>query len=594
MQHYRPFIKRPIGILLLALFVAGHVQQAPAQVLRHTLFLGNSYTGFNNLPQLVQSLARSAGDSLVIGKRHPGGYTLQDHRNDAQSTQLIQNGTWDYVILQGQSQEPILQTGRFNQAALGLHKLVHQHHPCATTLLYMTWGRKNGDANNCPNFPVMCAYASMDSALQQRYLGMAQAISEEVAPVAVVWRYLRQQHPAIELYQTDESHPSRAGSYAAACTFYTTIFKKDPLLITNRFGLSSSDALAIRQAVKKTVFDSLAQWDFKQKALASFRYQIGSGFNEVLFNGSAPAVQQEYSWDFGDGDSSQQPNPQHSYASDGSYLVRLTTTNCDLQGSYSSTADTLIEFCAHQPTIRPKKPWLCQYDTLWTDSAQRYQWYAQGVALPETAQYLAHYQRYNSAHFMVRTTSNGCTEQSPDFTAVPQSSGYFFDAAFGGDPCMGDTALFIVKHVSGQIPATAQILWYKDGQVLPPPPQVDTLKISAQGRYQAAVIDSAALCPLDTTYSGPVVFDCGSLRVSQHRTAFSWSVFPNPTSGALSLRFDDNQWGTTLKIYDLRGRLVAFLPVQARLRLDVSSWPRGVYILRVSGVPHEPYKLIKR
>src|SRR6476620_4290289 len=98
--------------------------------------------------------------------------------------------------------------------------MIKQYNPCAVPLTYMTWGRKNGDPSTCPNFPNMCTYQKMDSVLKMRYLTLTSFINGEVSPVSVVWKYLRQNNPGIELYQTDESHPSPAGTYAAACCFY--------------------------------------------------------------------------------------------------------------------------------------------------------------------------------------------------------------------------------------------------------------------------------------------------------------------------------------------------------------------------------------
>lgn len=48
-----------------------------AQTTQRVLFLGNSYTAANNLPQLFASVAASAGDAAVVDANTPGGYTLQ-------------------------------------------------------------------------------------------------------------------------------------------------------------------------------------------------------------------------------------------------------------------------------------------------------------------------------------------------------------------------------------------------------------------------------------------------------------------------------------------------------------------------------------
>src|SRR5690606_24213207 len=154
-------------------------------------------------------------------------------------------GGWDYVVMQGQSQEPVILQNQFMNGGSALYTLIRQYNPCAIPMGYITWGRKNGDAANCQSFPVMCTYQGMDTMLRMRYLSLMKQIQGEAAPVSVVWRYLRQHHPGINLYDADESHPSPAGSYAAACCFYASIFKKDPTLINFDGGLNAADALTI-------------------------------------------------------------------------------------------------------------------------------------------------------------------------------------------------------------------------------------------------------------------------------------------------------------------------------------------------------------
>jgi hypothetical protein len=43
-----------------------------------------------------------------------------------------------------------------------------------------------------------------------------------------------EKHPSVELYYSDGSHPSPAGSYLAACTLYSTIFNRSPAGLPGR------------------------------------------------------------------------------------------------------------------------------------------------------------------------------------------------------------------------------------------------------------------------------------------------------------------------------------------------------------------------
>jgi len=228
------------------------------------LFIGNSYTYVNNLPEMIASMAESLGDTLVFSSSVPGGSTFQMHVNNSTTVSLIQQGGWDYVVLQGQSQEPSFPDGQFYAEtypyAQQLCEMINQYNPEATTVFYMTWGRKNGDQGNCPYFPPLCTYEGMDSLLYLRYMTMAEDFGAEVSPVGALWHYLRDHNPDIDLYSSDESHPSLAGTYAAACSFYSVLFRANPRDLTYHSSLPEEVAETIRVAAQKVIYDSLGKW----------------------------------------------------------------------------------------------------------------------------------------------------------------------------------------------------------------------------------------------------------------------------------------------------------------------------------------------
>jgi len=563
-----------------------------AQTSYNVLFLGNSYTGVNNLPQLIHDVALSAGDTLVFDSNTPGGYQLIDHSVDVTSQNKIMNGGWDYVVIQGQSQEPITYYNQFTGGAQALYDIIKQFNPCAVTMPYMTWGRKNGDATNCPFFPIMCTYQGMDTTIRDRYLALTASLNGEVSPVSVVWNYIRQNYPTIELYQLDESHPSPTGSYAAACCFYATIFKKDPTLITFNFGLSATDATIIKNTVKTLVFDSLQTWDFKKLPISDFRYETGSGFNEVIFFPDNQDVRQTYFWDFGDGATSSISNPTHSYLTNGTYTVSLTTTNCDLQGLHTSFTDTIIQFCNHTPTVYTSHPWLCNLDTLWTQPADTYQWFKYGNVLPETNQYLPDYANYGISGFSVLSTINGCSELSEIFTQTPVWSGYYFDIM--GDPCTGNTVPFAVLHTSGTLSGLENILWFKNDTLLPWMTNEDTLLIFSSGKYECKVINPVSNCPLDTT-SYTIVYNCGSTGIGDPDQLELWTLFPNPASETITIKFTDNDIGKQIHIYSVIGSLLKTITISApTTKINIDDLADGIYYVRLKNNNYPALKFIKQ
>lgn len=252
-------MKKIITLLLAALTLT-----ASAQTTKKVLFIGNSYTYVNDLPNMLKTLALGCGDTLNYSQSTPGGCTFSSLLSNSTTMNYINAGGWDNVILQEQSQNPAFPIGQVESQcfpyAQQLCESIRATSPDAGIVFYMTWRRKNGDASNCAAYPPICTYNGMDSLLYHRYMMMGERNEAIVSPVGRVWHVLRDNHPEIELYSSDESHPSVAGTYAAAVTFYTILFKKSPECISNAMTLDSATAANIRQTVETVVYDSLDFW----------------------------------------------------------------------------------------------------------------------------------------------------------------------------------------------------------------------------------------------------------------------------------------------------------------------------------------------
>ncbi len=313
-------------LLTLIAFVAA-AQESP-----RVLFIGNSYTEVNNLPQMVFNIARSMGDDMTYSSNTPGGCTFQGHCSN-QSMQLICQGGWDVVVLQEQSQYPSFPQSQVEAEvfpyAERLVDSIYAHNPCAEPMFYMTWGRRDGDQQNAQYFPVLGTYEGMDSMLCLRYTYMAEANDASLCPVGRVWRYLHDNNREINLYASDGSHPSQAGTYAAACAFYTLIFHRDPSAIEYAAGLDPEVAAAIRHAVRTVVYDELARW---QRPLPEVGIQLlGNIGSDAVTFGAEPQHADSLHWFFGDGSDTVTSSVgcltvQHTYADSGFYTVTLVAS----------------------------------------------------------------------------------------------------------------------------------------------------------------------------------------------------------------------------------------------------------------------------
>lgn len=335
-----------IGALALA---AG---AAPAQGTR-VLFIGNSYTSVNNLPDMTRQLALSLGQTLTVASSNPGGYTFQQHCSNTATRALIDQGNWNFVVLQEQSQLPSFPPAQVASDCLpfaaALVDSIAAYSPCAEAVFYMTWGRENGDAQNCASWPPVCTYEGMQQQLRQSYLQMAQDNNAECAPAGAAWKRVRSQYPQINLYSSDGSHPSVAGSYLVACTMYSTFFRQPTIGATYTAALDAATAATLQQVASSVVLDSMATWNigvYEPLALPQYT-DLGSG--QVAFSETSLRAAQHF-WDLGDGSSSTESAFTHTYATTGSYAVTyVATDDCGRADTSIFTVHVVVSGIAEQP-----------------------------------------------------------------------------------------------------------------------------------------------------------------------------------------------------------------------------------------------------
>ncbi|MBL7711571.1 MAG: PKD domain-containing protein, partial [Chitinophagaceae bacterium] len=197
------------------------------------------------------------------------------------------------------------------------------------TMFYQTWGYRDGDASNCPFFPPICTYKGMDSLLKKRYTDMAVENKALLSPVGSVFKEIRALYPAINLYQADGSHPTEVGTFAAAATFYTVLFRNDPKKIKFTGSVPPAEAAQVLQVVYDIVYKDLAAFFvYQYDPTADFSF-TAPGLT-ATFNSSASVNAVSYAWNFGDGKTDAVANPTHTYTTAGTYTVRLITGNCSV------------------------------------------------------------------------------------------------------------------------------------------------------------------------------------------------------------------------------------------------------------------------
>ena len=191
------------------------------------LFLGNSYTSFNNMPKMLEALIRENGTEVEVHSLTKGGRKLCQNIQDENGgshielAQLLQTNVYDILFLQEQSYLPLVDKTSFEFAAVQLAGEVNARR----TILYATWGRAEGAEllreHNLTSI-------GMTKALYRAYKEVARLAGAEVSAVGLCFAKILERDANAPLYAPDLSHPSYMGSAAAAICHYKRIFGKLP------------------------------------------------------------------------------------------------------------------------------------------------------------------------------------------------------------------------------------------------------------------------------------------------------------------------------------------------------------------------------
>lgn len=325
--------------LLFALLATSLLANVALATKKKVLFIGNSYLAVNNVPSLVDSISRAMGDTLEYDSNMPGGFTFRGHSSDLTTLAKISLTDWDIVVLQAQSQEPSFPPSQVATEtypyATRLDSAIRANDSCTETMFLMTWGRANGDAANCPFYPVICTYLGMQRRLRESYMEMALDNRGVVAPVGAAWKVMRDSFPSIWLYSPDSSHPIIQGSYLEAITLYSSIFHKSAVGCSYTAGIPTGDALKIQRISKLVTMDSLNVWQqHGQYPYAGFTQSGGGNYKTFT---SSSTVSSTHSWTFGDGGTDTSRNPTHRYTAIGTYVVTHTVSNGCFTEQYTDT-----------------------------------------------------------------------------------------------------------------------------------------------------------------------------------------------------------------------------------------------------------------
>ena len=222
--------------LSIALAALGIFSQGGAADPIRLLFVGNSLTAANDVPALVEAIAKANGERIATRTIAYPNFSLEDHWQKGDARRAIAKGGWSFVVLQqGPSALPESRVllvdfaTRFAKEAKQVN---------ARTALYMVWPAMNraGDFEH----------------VKLSYETAARETGGIFLPAGEAWRFAWRVDPKLAFYGSDGFHPTQLGSYLAALVIYEGLTGKSATRLGARF-VTDAEAAILRQAAARAL-----------------------------------------------------------------------------------------------------------------------------------------------------------------------------------------------------------------------------------------------------------------------------------------------------------------------------------------------------
>jgi hypothetical protein len=172
------------------------------------LFIGNSHSAANGLPQLVTTLLEAGLPEASASSGLAPGYSfLADRLNDGVTEPMLNGRSWTHVVLQAQKYSS---SGLYHYPTDAAEEWIRRvKDKKARPLLFPEWPRRGNDEEGLR--------------VHNLHLGIASRESACVAPVGLVWEAALEKYPGLVLHASDGNHSSLHGALLTAYVFYELV-----------------------------------------------------------------------------------------------------------------------------------------------------------------------------------------------------------------------------------------------------------------------------------------------------------------------------------------------------------------------------------
>lgn len=205
----------------------GTPSTAVAKADLNILYLGNSHTGFHDLPGTIEKLLRFRSPERTIGTHMVMISHLEDAYHNSHVMQVLETRPWNCVVLQAQK---ISMSGKFiysNQEGIDIARKARERG--AKVFFFSEWAREGVEGER--------------ERTERIYAEMSDASGATLIPVGQAWERVHSETPSLRLHADDGNHQSSLGALLTAITIASYLEDVDSMEWANY----REDGIAVEQ-----------------------------------------------------------------------------------------------------------------------------------------------------------------------------------------------------------------------------------------------------------------------------------------------------------------------------------------------------------
>jgi len=404
---------------------------------------------------------------------------------------------------------------------------------------------------------------------QPYFINMQLTYTPEVTAIAEFGANVTQTCIGQNVVFTDNSTGATSWSWNfGAGAVPATANTQGPHTVTYNSSGSKTVSLTINGNVTVTKPDYITVYSNPVAGFTSSVNDLTATFTNTSQNATT------YLWDFGDGNTSTQTSPVHTYADYGQYQVTLTA-NSQMCGDDVHSEQIVLTETAVAEFGADITQACTQENIVFTDNstaATSWEWNFGSAAVPQTANtqgpHTVYYTTSGSKTVSLTINGNVSVTKTDYITIFPEPlAGFTFDL-------VSRTVTFTNTSQNA-----VNYLWdFGDGNS-----SMETNPVhfyAEDGEYEVILIAISEMCGNDG-YSEVIVVNTVGISENGHEAL---EVFPNPSTGTFRFTITENMCNVKIRLYDVQGKIVYSqeeLAVEAGfvLSTEATELQPGVYFM---------------